>query len=178
MKTSIKIAVAIVAVLVTFILATPVKSQAPSETEVYNEPVKTVEAIKVELPIEPVKAVSDFPALIEKYAQEFQVSRALITELIILENGKWDETLQSYHRYATDRPEWGVKAGDRERSFGLAQIHLPSHPNITYEQATDGDFSIRFIAKAISEGRGSQWSCYRTAQYNIANGKSGGKCTQ
>lgn len=176
MKTSIKVSLAIVAILTALFLATPVKSQAPSPIETHYEPIVPVEPVALPKPL-PVKAY--FPALVEKYAKEYGVSEALISELITLESGgTWNESLQSFCSYTVDHPEWGVKTGEREKSYGLAQIHLPSHPTITYEQATNGDFSIRFIAKAISEGRGSQWSCYRTAQYNIANGKSGGKCTQ
>lgn len=35
--------------------------------------------------------------------------------------------------------------GIQEESYGLAQIHLPSHPDITKEQALDPYFAIRFI---------------------------------
>lgn len=34
------------------------------------------------------------------------------------------------------------KNGVREPSFGIAQIHLPSHPDVTKEQALDEEFSI------------------------------------
>lgn len=138
--------------------------EAPQAQEI----VPIAEAIELETPQQ----------LVIKYAEQYQVPAPLIKELIVLENsGLWDEKLQSECRYTRDHPEWGVKQGEQEKSYGLAQIHLPSHPTITYEQATNADFSIRFIASEISQGRGRQWSCYRTAQYNIANGKSGGKCT-
>lgn len=35
-----------------------------------------------------------------------------------------------------------IKNGVREPSFGIAQIHLPSHPDVTEEQALDEEFSI------------------------------------
>jgi len=165
MQTLIKIAV-FVAIAVSFILGN-IKSTA-QEIPVVRE-----------ILIPEVPKVLTHQELVKKYSSEFSVSAELITELITLENaGKWDEKLQSYCVYDRDRPEIGVKKGDRELSFGLAQIHLPAHKNITYEQATDADFSIKFIASEISQGRGWQWSCYRTAKFNVANGKSGGKCTQ
>lgn len=34
---------------------------------------------------------------------------------------------QSKERYLKDRPEYGVKAGDRELSFCIFQIHAPAH---------------------------------------------------
>lgn len=40
-----------------------------------------------------------------------------------------------------------IYKGVREKSFGYAQINLPYHPEVTYEQATDTDFSIDFIVK-------------------------------
>lgn len=36
---------------------------------------------------------------------------------------------QSNLRYQKDRPEYGVKAGDRELSFCMFQIHEPAHKN-------------------------------------------------
>ena len=35
-----------------------------------------------------------------------------------------------------------IKNGVREPSFGIAQIHLPSHPDVSMEQALDEEFSI------------------------------------
>lgn len=111
-------------------------------------------------------------------ATEYKVSAKLITELINLENRDWDPKRQSGIKYKYSDPKRGIVAGEFEKSFGLAQIHLPDHPSITYEQATNAEFAIRFIASEISQGRGWQWSCYRTAKSNVAQGKSGGQCTQ
>jgi hypothetical protein len=57
-----------------------------------------------------------------------------------------DPALQSRCRYKEDHPEWGVKKGDRELSWGLVQIHLPTNPNVKKEQATDPEFSIKYLA--------------------------------
>ena len=50
---------------------------------------------------------------------------------------------ESYNRnvqsYITTR-------GVRERSYGVAQIHLPSHPSITKEQALDIEFAIKWMS--------------------------------
>lgn len=51
--------------------------------------------------------------------------------------------------------------GDNNTSFGLSQIHLPAHPNITKEEAFDREFAIEFMAKEMSEGRAWKWSCYK-----------------
>lgn len=39
-----------------------------------------------------------------------------------------------------------VKNGIREPSYGIAQIHQPSHPTITREQALDPEFAIKFMS--------------------------------
>lgn len=54
--------------------------------------------------------------------------------------------------------------GDNGTSFGLAQIHLPAHPDITKEQATNPDFAIEFMAKALAKGQGQMWTCYNMMQ--------------
>jgi hypothetical protein len=38
-----------------------------------------------------------------------------------------------------------VKNDQREDSWGIAQIHLPSHPSVSREQALDPEFSIKFM---------------------------------
>lgn len=80
--------------------------------------------------------------------------------VIACESG-YNPTIQSRHRYKKDRPHEGVVAGQREQSFGLAQIHLPAHPNVSYEQATDPEFSVNFLAEKLSHDAGSHWTCYR-----------------
>lgn len=98
------------------------------------------------------------------YAALYNVSLATMWRVIKCEDGGLDPAAQSWVRYTKDHPAWGVKAGDRELSFGLAQIHLPAHPNITIQQATDPDFALRFMASKIAQGRGSMWSCYQSAK--------------
>ena len=58
--------------------------------------------------------------------------------------------------------------GDHGTSLGIAQIHLPAHPDITEEEATDPIWAINFTAKEFSEGHANLWSCY-----NNLYGKSG-----
>ena len=76
------------------------------------------------------------------------------------ENIPLDSNLQSGHRYKYDSVRWNVKAGEQEKSFGLSQIHLPDHPDISYEEATDPLFSIEWMVKEFSLGHASQWTCY------------------
>jgi len=98
-------------------------------------------------------------AIIKRSATKYGVSEATMRRVVECES-KFHETTQSRNQYKHDHPEWGVKKGDYEKSFGLVQIHLPHHPNITYEQAIDPEFAADFLAKNLSEGRGKLWSCY------------------
>jgi len=83
-----------------------------------------------------------------KYAEIHNNSAEKIIATIDCENKGWDPKLQSYI----------VKDGVREDSWGLSQIHLPSHPTITKQQAQDADFAINFMAEHL--GRDVKWSCY------------------
>lgn len=105
----------------------------------------------------PVKQVITVDQMVYKYAEQYNVSPTLMFKIMNCENTARIPTLQSGLRYTVDHPEWGVKAGDRELSYGLVQIHLPSHPTVTYEQATDPEFSIEFLAKGLVSG--VKWSC-------------------
>lgn len=49
----------------------------------------------------------------------------------------------------------------REDSWGIVQIHLPSHQNVSKQQALDPEFAVAFISKAFEQNQMSMWSCYR-----------------
>lgn len=51
--------------------------------------------------------------------------------------------------------------GDHGYSFGLAQIHLPSHPYVSREEALDPEFAVEFMAKNFKAGNARLWSCWR-----------------
>ncbi len=53
-----------------------------------------------------------------------------------------------------------ITDGVREPSYGIAQIHLPSHPDVTKEQALDEEFSIHWTAKKWKQGF-RLWTCYQ-----------------
>lgn len=93
-------------------------------------------------------------------ATKYGVSAATMRAIINCENRDLIPTLQSGHYYKEGN-RWGFSTTTREKSFGIVQIHLPDHPEVSYEQATDADFSIDFLAKYISQGKVRQWSCYK-----------------
>lgn len=51
--------------------------------------------------------------------------------------------------------------GDGGTSFGIAQIHLSAHPDVTRVQAMDGRWAIDWAAKEFSKGRAWQWTCWK-----------------
>ncbi len=97
--------------------------------------------------------------LVRVKGEQYKVSVPLMEEIISCESS-WVVNAQSKHVYTKDRPREGVKKGQREQSFGLVMIHLPAHPNITKEQAINPEFAIDFLAKNLSLGKGSMWTCY------------------
>lgn len=96
-------------------------------------------------PIEPV-SVHEYtiPEMIEHSAEKYGVSFDILTNVISCES--------SYNSNAI---------GDYGESYGIAQIHLPDHPDITKEQALDADFSIDWMAQQFSLGHATMWSCFR-----------------
>jgi soluble lytic murein transglycosylase-like protein len=51
--------------------------------------------------------------------------------------------------------------GDATTSFGIAQIHLIAHPEITLQEALNPVWAVDYLASSISQGKGRQWTCYR-----------------
>lgn len=101
-------------------------------------------------------------SLISSLSSKYNVSAALMQRIVDCETGNDYSTpdIQSQHRYTRDYPKWGVTKGEQEKSYGPSQIHLPSHPNITYQQATDPRFALSFLAKNIKAGNAHWWACY------------------
>ncbi len=54
--------------------------------------------------------------------------------------------------------------GDNFTSYGLVQIHLPAHLDITKEQALNPDWSLEWMAKQWNSNK-RIWSCARLLGY-------------
>ena len=101
------------------------------------------------------------------YGAKYKVSYKDMYEVIKCETGgTFDPTIQSQVRYSFTDPDRGIVEGEREESYGIAQIHLKDNPDISIEQATDMDFSIRFMAEEFSKGNQSwRWKlCWNRVQ--------------
>ena len=101
------------------------------------------------------------PQLITYYSEKYKVSEDLMTDIIGCETAHtFNPVMQSTVKYNFSSSKRGIVKGQQERSYGLAQIHLPDHPGVSYEQAIDKDFALDFMASNIAKGRVKMWSCY------------------
>lgn len=109
------------------------------------------------------KTKSELISIVDELAAQYGVSAYDMKRVINCESG-WQPEIQSQHTYtvgqAQRNPQWGIVAGEQERSFGLVQIHLPAHPTVEEYQATDPYFAIEFMAYWFSQGKQSWWTCY------------------
>lgn len=79
------------------------------------------------------------------------------------------QMVQSNHTYTKDNPKLGIKAGDRERSFCVFQIHEPAHLETIKELGLE-DYKVNIesclkMARVVYEQAGnsfSPWSVYKT----------------
>jgi hypothetical protein len=106
--------------------------EADSPPEAQNEPTRH----------ENERAYIDW--LIRRYGLEYNVSSEVMHRVIFCES--------SYNRLAV---------GDAGYSRGLVQIHSKYWPEITDSMAFNADFSVRFLAEKLSEGKGRLWTCWR-----------------
>lgn len=51
--------------------------------------------------------------------------------------------------------------GDGGHSHGVVQIHQPSHPEVSLEEAENPAFALEWMAEQWSAGKADMWSCYR-----------------
>lgn len=88
-----------------------------------------------------------------KEAIEAKLNPEQVIRVITCETaGTWNPEIQSGHK--------NVRDGGRELSFGLAQIHLPAHPDVSLEEATDPYFAIDWLIEKWKKGKQRIWSCY------------------
>jgi hypothetical protein len=102
--------------------------------------------IKVAVASAPERGIEEYSTteLISYFAEKYKVS-----EHQMLVTGKCESSFDK------------IAVGDKGKSFGLWQIHLPAHPDITKEQAFDPVFSTEWTAQEFSKGHQKQWTCWR-----------------
>lgn len=96
-------------------------------------------------------------------AEPADIREQTIGELISFYSEYYNVSESVLHKVVSCESQYNPKAhnGVGENSWGLVQINLNAHRSITIEQATNPNFAIDFLAKNISKGRGSMWTCYK-----------------
>lgn len=84
------------------------------------------------------------PQIINHFAKQYNVSADKMMKTLICESNLNPGAI-----------------GDHGHSFGIAQIHLPSHPLVSVAQAQDPIFAAEFTAKEFARGNAKIWTCYR-----------------
>jgi len=106
-------------------------------------PIATSTPVRIEVKIDWTRERIDRE--IEEQAAKYGKNAEHLKKIVQCESG-YDVDIQSGH----------MLSYGREQSFGLAQIHLPSHPTVSYEEAIDPKFAIEFLAKNYGKVK---WSC-------------------
>lgn len=101
--------------------------------------------VKAEAPTREKLIPTDVKGLIAYYANEYQVSAYQLEKTLFCES-----SLNPNAKNITSR----------ERSYGVAQINLMAHKNITIEQATNPQFAIEWTAKQFAKGNAKIWTCW------------------
>jgi len=96
-----------------------------------------------------------------KKADAHNVSFDQMWNTIKCENESLNPDLQSQLKYEFDDTRRGIYVGMQEKSYGIAQIHIPDHPHVSIEEAKDPEFAIEFMANAFSNGKQVWWTCWR-----------------
>lgn len=104
-------------------------------SDVIAKATPTIEYVKVGYGLGDQVPQEVIDSLIRKYAEPSD--RYLIERTIWCESRNWN--IQSKV----------MRGGQREDSWGIGQIHLPSHTGITKEEALDVEFTIEWMAKNI-----------------------------
>jgi hypothetical protein len=89
-------------------------------------------------------STSTAPLIIEAYAAHYGIAAQPLIDTLRCESG-FDSNA----------------VGDHGTSFGVAQIHLPAHPDVTEAEALDPFFSIDFAASEFAAGHPDEWTCFR-----------------
>ena len=121
---------------------------------------------KVEIKVESVAVIQDdltneeiVTDLVNQCHANYGVSTTSMMRTLRNENNTFDFDRQSGLYYKAGN-RWGFSSTTREKSYGVAQIHLPDHPSITIEQATDPVFSIGFMCQMFAQGKAKMWMGY------------------
>jgi len=101
-----------------------------------------------------VLKVSAFDSNNKESVKEYAIYLAVHENLNV---GEFLATIACESRFNKDA------IGDSGNSYGIAQIHLPSHPYISKEQALNPFFALNWMSNEWSKGNAKIWSCWHTS---------------
>lgn len=130
----------------------------------YNiQPMPTVDSVKTTEEVRLIEPIGiqtkytkeDIRKIVEQTTTKYNVPTEPVWQLIGCETGgTYDTNIQSS----------AMQKYGRELSFGLPQIHLPAHPNISEAQAKNPHFGVEFICTNW-EDRADMWvTCTKKLQ--------------
>lgn len=159
MKATTYIASGILALTIFIPTSAGAPAPAPEEPNIATPPAKEVMIKPYHAPAEPPPEAKDLRAILRAIATAKGLPEAKIEQI--------EGTIGGVPPY--DNPTcphgesgWYPNAvGDNGKSFGLVQIHLPSHPGVTASQAKDPVFALTFIVDAFASGKERMWTCWR-----------------
>lgn len=88
--------------------------------------------------------IENAPVIIQAYAAHYGIPAQPLLDTLECESG-YDPAAM----------------GDHGTSLGVAQIHLPAHPDITKEEALNPFFAIDYAAQQFAAGHQMLWSCFK-----------------
>lgn len=94
--------------------------------------------------------VKEINELITRYAVKYDVNGDVMREVIQCES-QYDPHVQSRKTYDN---------GAQEESYGIAQIHLPDHPQVSKAEARNPEYAVKFMAQHFAAGNHHLWTCY------------------
>lgn len=110
----------------------------------------TTPVLAAQLPA-PIFASSTAEDIILSYAAHYGIDGKVFLNTLRCESGF---TASAKGDYVSGNPT----------SFGVAQIHLPAHPEVTRAEALDPLWSIDWAAHQFSLGNAYMWSCYHGSE--------------
>lgn len=120
-------------------------------------PVVHAEEIPVVIEKSPYLTLDEIEKITKEFSIKYGVRYLSLIETIKCEapktaDGLFDPTAQSLFEDTKSV---------RENSWGVAQINLTAHPQVTMEQATDARWSIEWTAREFSLDHASMWTCWK-----------------
>ncbi len=124
----------------------PLNKVSAPKAEAHEVPIIVPEAVKA-----PVAKVLGLDELVHQAAVKYGVSEETMRYIIKHESSNNPTRVGDLNYFCK-------RTGKIGPSYGLVQINSCWHPEVSYSQAMNMEFSINFLAKALSQGKCYEWS--------------------